>query len=48
MGQTLSGGGVDMDTGGPAVHAVVGALARVTRVSPGNLAHRGVSWYDIV
>ena len=43
MGQTLSGGGVDMDTGSPAVRAVVGALAKVTRVSPGNLAHRGVS-----
>ena len=47
-GHVLSGGGVNVDTGSPAGHAVVGALAKVIRVSPGNLAHRGVSSCDIV
>lgn len=45
---TDTGGEVDMDTGSPAVRALVGALAKVTRVSPGNLAHCGVSWCDTV
>lgn len=33
-GHVLSGGGVDVDIGSPAGHAVVGALAKVIRVSP--------------